>query len=229
MEQVYENKSLSFREKKNKVGRFFLYLGTFISVAMTFFIMFLLVINSVGISPSDQYGFKLVRNDIGQEIASSYQIEDTKSKLQKGEFEILKDNSTVYYVKFEKTDNTRDLNFDDGVREIKLSINIEDKTIHSETNLDTKITTIEEGLKIYDEVVNAYFDKFAFYNSSFYQKLIKHEQIRYFYNEEKKFLKTGLDNSNYVISNSAGIIVEGMFDASEDPQINEFYKFNFKN
>ena len=227
MEQVnLENKSLSFREKKNRIGRLFLYLGFFISIFFTGFVIFLMIISSLGISPSDQYGFKGVSVGVGDDIASTFL--QNKINLSKGEYTLKFDEKTNYSFTFEDLEDTKSVKSSNIKYSYSVEVDVLKKAFYKNGN-SSEISTIghyEDALTFVEDKVYEFKNTYAYYDSSYYKSIYKSESKRYFYNEEKKLLKVTTNNIDYLIINSNGVIKEGRINLRDknDPLI---YTFSF--
>lgn len=227
MEQVnFENKSLSFREKKNRIGRFFLYLGFFISIFFTGFVIFLMVISSLGVSPSDQYGFKGVSVGVGDDIASTFL--ENKIDLSKGEYTLKFDKKENYTFTFEDLEDKKEVSSSNIKYNYSVEVDVLKKAFYKEGN-SSEISSIghyEDAFSFVESKINEFKNTYAYYDSSYYKSIYKFENKRYFYNEEKKLLKVTTDNINYLIIDSNGVIKEGRMNLRDksDPLI---YTFNF--
>ncbi len=224
---VYENKSLSYREKKNHVGRVFLYLGFFISILVTIFVIFIMVISSLGISPSDQNGFKGLNQENGEKIVNTFL--DDKVDIENAKYSLIYDNNSVYTLEYREDESTREIYSSDGKYYFKVTANLTTYTyeIDSTSSETSSIRNYSDALNFVDSKISDFKDEFAYYDSSYYFKITSSETRRYFYNEEKKLLKVGINSKEYVIINSNGIILEGSINlrSENDPLI---YNFTLK-
>lgn len=221
---VYENKSLSYREKKNKIGRLFLFLGFFLSVLITVFVIFIMVISSLGISPNDQNGYRGINKENGSKIATTFI--DNKVDIDKGKYSLLFDDNTIYTFEFSANDSTKSLYSSDGKYYFTVQVNLLTYTYEIEGNSSetSSISNYSDALNFVDSQISEFKSKFAYYDSTYYSKIFSFEKKRYFYNEEKKFLKIAINSKEYLIINSNGLIVEGSLNlrSDEDPLIYDF-------
>lgn len=221
---VYENKSLSYREKKNRIGRIFLFLGFFLSIFMTVFVIFIMIISSLGISPNDQNGYKGLNQENGSKIATTFL--DNKIDIDNGKYNLIYEDNTIYTFEFSVTDSLKTIYSSDGKYYFTVKADLLTYTYDIEGNSSetSSISTYSDALNFVDSQISEFKSKFAYYDSTYYSKIVSSEKKRYFYNEEKKFLKVGINNKEYLIINSNGLIEEGSINlrSEEDPLI---YKF----
>lgn len=210
--EFYSSHNLSFKEKRNKVGRYTLIICLVVSTLLTLTVVFFMIINNLGISPSDQHGFKGVRIDVGQEIIKNFKVDDETWK-QDTEHTIKYNDAIIYSFKIKQSEES--IEYEEVNMTSSYHINI-DKTKNTfeesgeNSSLIGKIKTYDEALTFVSESINNYKISFLSYDSSYYSNITKYKNLRYFYNSEKRQLKFAGYDDEYIIVDDYGRILKGL-------------------
>ena len=209
--EFYSSHNLSFKEKRNKFGRYTLIFCLIISTLLTLTVVFFMIINNLGISPSDQQGFKGVRYDVGQEIIKNFKTDATWKNDT--EYTIKYNDSTIYSFKIKQTEEA--INYEEVNMTSSYYINI-DKTKETfeeggkNSSLLGSIKTYEEAINFVCKSIEEYRTSFLDYSATYYSKITNYEHIRYFYNAEKRQLKFAGYDDEFIIVDDYGHVLKGL-------------------
>lgn len=225
--EFYSSHNLSFKEKRNKAGRYTLIICLVISTILTITVLFFMIINNLGISPSDQHGFKGVRKDVGEEIIKSFKVDDTWKNDT--EFKIEHDGSTIYSFKIKQTEES--IVFEESDVASKYFINIDKKNNTFEDGgensaLIGSIISYEEAISFVNSNIEEYQNTYLNYGAQYYSKIVNYKDIRYFYNTEKRQLKFAGPKDEFVIADEFGHVIRGIVNirSEEDPLLYKISK-----
>lgn len=204
--EFYQNHNLAIKEKGSKFGKALLYIGFFISCILTVVIIFFIVINNLGISPNDQYGFKVIRKDVAQGIVDSFNMDTIKS-AKTVTFDIKNKDTYLYHFKYETNEQSTVYEFYNISEEYKVTLDHLNKEIQVEGK-NTSISSYENGMQKFNELNNNYLENYALFNSNYYKDITQETKDTpwYYYNEEKKLLKFAKTSDEFIICDENGIV-----------------------
>lgn len=231
--EFYSNRNLDFKEKRNRVGRFLLFFGFIVSTILTIVVIFFMVINNLGISPSDQQGFKGVRTDVGREIVNNFQNNGSPNLINDTKFTIKYKDKIEYSVSFHETEEL--IEFEKIENDLTYTLTLDKKKTSFEedgTNkkLADEINTFEEAVVYINKEATNYISTYVSYSAKTYTKIVNHKNLRYFYNAEKKQLKFAAPDNTYIIVDDKGGVLKGSINlgTEEKPEIRSLLKEEIK-
>lgn len=227
--EFYSNRNLNYREKRNRIGRAFLFLGLIISTVLTIVVTFFMIINNLGISPSDQHGFKGVRYDVGKEIVNNFKNNGQPNEINDTKFSLKYKNEIVYSVSFYETEEK--VEFTKVDRGLTYTIIGDKKTqTFEETGnneiLIKEIETFNQAIGYITSETNIYLSLYNSYEAPTYKEIVNNPNLRYFYNEEKKQLKFAAPSNDFIIVDDKGAVLKGTINlgTEEEPMIHQIMR-----